>query len=133
MTKEQFTAGQERRASYPFIRTTYEAMPDDIEGVGLPVERPTWRPGLEHYADQYSDWSEADANGEVVYTVIATFKPGKYPERVFYLRNWVDPDGKRFGRNNLRIATTQQFRILIKGYRHDYEMSDFEAARPEAA
>jgi hypothetical protein len=121
-------AGQEHRAKFPFLRTTYEKMPDDIDGTGLPVDTPTWRPGVEDCCNQYSSWSEAHGEGEVIYSVVATFKPGKYPERVFYLRNWVDPDGKRFGKNNLRITTAQNFRELIKGWRHDYELTDAEAA-----
>lgn len=123
---DDLQSGKEYRAKYPFIRTTYEKMPDDIEGTGLPVDSPTWRPGVEACGDQYSEWSDADGNGEVVYTVIATFKPGSYPARVFYLRNWVDPEGKRFGKNNLRITTVQNFRQLIKGYRYDYDLTSGE-------
>lgn len=123
--KTVFACGQEFRAPYPFCRTTYDALPD-FEGE--PVEQPTWKPGVEWDVNNYGD-SEAgaDAVGEVVFTVIAVFKPGSFPPRVFFLRNWVDPDGKRFGRNNLRMTTQQNFRKLIKGYRHDYELSEGEA------
>lgn len=121
-------AGKEYRATFPFVRTTYEAMPDDLVGCGLPVERPTWRPGCEHETSNTGDtWSFAHADGEVAYSVVATFKPDKYPTRVFYLRSWIDPDGKRFGKNNLRITTTQNFRHLLKGYRHDYEIEEIES------
>lgn len=127
-----FSCGQECRAPYPFIRTVYDAPPDDPEGT-KPVEIATWRPGVEHEnTSQYSEITYADAMGEVVFTIIGVFKPGGYPERVFYLRNWIDPDGKRFGRNNLRMTTTQNFRNLIKGYRHDFEMSDYEANKEAA-
>ena len=122
-------AGQEHRAAFPFIRTTYDAMPDDCMINAMPVEHPTWRPGVEHEQCNSGDtWSFAHGDGEVVYSVIAAFKPGKYPSRIFYLRNWIDPDGKRFGRNNLRISTTQHFRMLLKGYRHDYEIEEVEPA-----
>lgn len=124
--KEAIESGKEYRAKFPFLRTTYEKMPDDIDGVGLPVDMPTWRPGVENCCDQYSSWDEAHGDGEVIYSVVATFKPGKYPGRVFYLRNWVDPDGKRFGKNNLRITTAQNFRELLKGWRHDYDLTDAE-------
>lgn len=123
--KTEFVCGQKLNAPYPFIRTTYEARPDDIDS--LPVDRPTWRPGVEHdYVDEYSSRTFADANGEVEYTVIAVFKPGRFPSRVFYTRTWVDPDGKRFGKQKLHITTVQHFKTLIKGYRHEYEMSDLE-------
>lgn len=126
-----FTCGQECRAPYPFIRTTYDELPD---AEGELTTQPTWKPGVEHeLTAPYGDTlTYADAMGEVAFTVVAVFKPGKYPERVFYVRNWIDPDGKRFGRNNLRMATMQNFRVLIKGYRHDFEMSDYEANKEAA-
>lgn len=118
--KNEFVCGQEHRAQFPFTREVYEAPPDDPEGDWVKV--PSWKPGAELGADQYDEWCVADGRGEVVYTVIAVFKPGSFPTRVFYTRNWIDPDGKRFGKNNLRITTAQHFRTLIKGYRHDYEL-----------
>ncbi len=127
MTAPAIEAGKEYRAAFPFVRTTYEAAPEDPEEWGAPIERPTWRPGVEHEQTNNGDsWSFAHADGEVAYSVIATFRPGKYPARVFYLRNWIDPDGKRFGKNNLRITTIQNFRLMLKGYRHDYEIEEWE-------
>lgn len=117
-------AGQEHRIKFPFVRTTYDAMPEELGAI--PTERPTWRPGVEDHCNQYDSWSEAGGDGEVVYSVVATFKPGKYPARVFYLRNWIDPDGKRFGKNNLRITTTQHFREMLKGWRHEYDIDELE-------
>lgn len=123
----EFFAGQEHRAPYPFIRTIYEAPPDDPEGT-MCVKQETWRPGVEHELEgPYGDTcTYADAMGEVLFTVIAVFKPGSFPTRVFYLRNWIDPDGRRFGKNKLHVTTAQHFRTLTKGYRHDFEMSDYE-------
>ena len=116
--------GQELRAAYPFTRTTY----DDYEGidtVGLPEQKPTWRPGVEHDQDNYGNTTTyADAMGEVIYTVIAVFKPGSFPARVFFVRKWQDPDGKVSGKGKLHIPTQQNFRLLTKGYRHDFEMSE---------
>lgn len=123
----EFFCGSEHRAPYPFIRTTYEAMPDEPESA--PVERPTWRPGVEHdNVEPYgSTITYADRMGEVVFTVIGVFKPGSFPTRIFFVRKWVDPDGKVFGNNKLRITTQQNFRQLIKGYRHEFEMSEYES------
>lgn len=57
--------------------------------------------------------------------VVATFKPGRFPERVFYTRRWVDPDGREFGKTGrLLIATAGQFRRLLKGYRHPFAVCE---------
>lgn len=115
---QKFICGQELRAAYPFVRTEYDSGNEDG-----PFTIQTWKPGVNFESDGFDGVDAcADANGEVVFTVIAVFKPASYPERVFYLRHWVDPDGKRFGKNKLRITTNQHFRELIKGYRHDYKL-----------
>ena len=120
-----FVCGAEFRAPYPFIRTTYDAEPFNLESESQ--ELPTWRPGVEHDQNNYGDTTTfADAVGKVVYTVIAVFKPGSFPTRIFFLRKWQDPDGKLFGKGKLHITTQQHFRVLIKGYRHDFEMSEAE-------
>lgn len=121
-----FSSGQEFRIPYPFIRTTYDKLPNDWEGV--PVETPTWRPGVEHDCDNYGNTETfADAMGEAVFTIVDVFKPGKFPIRIFFTRKWVDPDGKVFGKGKLHITTQQNFRTLIKGYRIDFDMSGWEA------
>lgn len=124
MANSEFFCGQKHTAPYPFVRTTYEALPDDLDGV--PTELPTWRPGVEHEAcEPYGDtYTFADRMGNVEFTVIGVFKPGSFPTRVFFVRQWIDPDGKRFGKNKLRVTTAQNFRQLIKGYRHDFEIED---------
>lgn len=131
MTRPEFYAGSEHRAPYPFVRTAWEAPPEDpYEEGGAPNMQPTWKPGVEHdNIDQYHTVTFADRMGEVVFTVIGAFKPGSYPTRIFYVRQWVDPDGKQFGSTKLRVTTQQHFRQLIKGYRHDFEMSDYEDAK----
>jgi len=114
----KFHCGQEFFAEYPFVRAKY----DDFSG-GEPIQTESWRPGVNFESDGFAGHDAcADANGKVAYTVIAVFKPGSYPERVFFVRNWVDPDGKRFGKGNLRMTTSQNFKALIRGYRHPYEM-----------
>lgn len=113
----EFFAGQEISTDYPFLRTTYSDFSD-----GEVVELKTWRPGVNFESDGFDGTDTcADANGKVVYTVVELFKPGRFPERVFFTRNWIDPDGKQFGKSKLHITTKQNFRNLTKGYRHDYE------------
>lgn len=115
--KQAIEEGYEHIVQYPFVREAYEPPdPDDFT-----VD--SWRPGVrfEQYGDG-SDESYADALGKMRLRVIAVVKPGKYPERVFFTRQWEDPDGKQFGKAKLRMTTTQNFRVLLRGYRHEYEM-----------
>lgn len=121
-TLPEFYCGQELSAEYPFVRTTYDDM-SECDADNGPVEKPTWKPGVNFESNGFDGTDAcADAKGQVVYTVIAVFKPGSYPERVFYTRAWIDPDGKRFGKGNLRMTTKQNFRVMLRGYRHDYEL-----------
>lgn len=85
-----------------------------------------WRPGVEwDSTDEGGREAWADAKGSMVLTVIDRHKlPGKYAERVFYLRHWIDPEGREFGIKKLRITTVQNFRNLARGYRYEYELSD---------
>ena len=122
----KYVCGQEIFVPYPFIREKYQPLPED--GEDWPSEKETWRPGVKHeFADNFGgSRSYADMMGKVYYQVIAIFKPGSFPERVFFVRQWIDPDGKMFGKRKLHITTTQAFRKLCKGYRHEFEMSDYE-------
>ena len=114
-------------AGYPFVRCVANLADD--EGCGYQTEG--WRPGctLETDENAGSYFPElhyvADGTGAMVLDVVATFKPGCFPERVFYTRRWIDPDGREFGKTGkLRIATTGQFRRLLKGYRHPFEVCE---------
>ena len=63
----------------------------------------------------------ADATGEMILTVVSTHKLGA-AERVFYTRQWRDPDGKVFGADSkLRITSSAGFTMLTRGY-HDFEV-----------
>lgn len=116
-------AGAVFSAAFPFVRAMFDAYPED--GFGLPEEKETWRPGTDSDFDGCDDFvSVADGVGSVIYTVVDTHKPGRYPTRVFYTRQWRDPDGKVFGKNKLRITTQQAFRRLIQGWRHEYQLSE---------
>lgn len=104
---------------YPFVR--YVANLCDDEGCGYQTEG--WRPGCEADTDGYSTVYAADGIGKMVLEVISAHRPGKYQERVFYLRRWIDPDGKEFGAAKLRITTAAAFTKLMRGYRHDFELA----------
>ena len=118
-------AGQAHTVTgYPFVRYVANLAGDD----GYYQEE-GWRPGCDAEDDERDEHGYsskvfvADGTGSMVLEVVATFKPGRFPERVFYTRRWIDPDGREFGKaGTLRIATTGQFRRLLKGYRHPFEV-----------
>lgn len=124
MSKDIF-CGAIFQPTYPFIRDKYQPLPEG-EGKDWPNEAPTWRPGVEHECtdNMGSTRSYADSMGHVQFQVISVHKPGGFSERVFYVRQWIDPDGKVFGKKNLRVTTSQAFKRLINGYRHEFEMAD---------
>lgn len=88
-----------------------------------------WRPGtIKPDDDEYDEYHYRDQTyfahgiGRMILEVISRHKPGKYPERTFYIRKWRDPNGKVFGKTQLRITTSQNFRRLCRGYRHKFEL-----------
>jgi hypothetical protein len=110
---------------YPFIRDEYDRLDMDGEGFKT-VTVPTWKPGVRfEHTDNFGDAEAfADGLGSMSLEVIDIHKPGRFPERVFYVRKWIDPDGKEFGKGGLRIAITSKFKRLAGGYRHEYEMAE---------
>lgn len=113
---------------FPFVRATYEER--DEEGV---AERETWKPGTryEPIDNMGNGHDVADGVGWMHLTEISRHKPGKYPERVFYTRLFEDPDGKSFGKRNLRMTTAEAFRRLCAGYRVPYEVAEQRGAARE--
>jgi hypothetical protein len=111
--------GQFHIVRYPFSRTTYDSFYDDES---KPIK--CWRPGCDRDADDDGNvtWS-CEGHGEMLLEVVGEFKPGRFPARVFYVRQWRDPDGKVFGIGKLRMTTRTNFDRMLKGYRHNYEES----------
>lgn len=68
--------------------------------------------------------------GLMVLSEVSRHKPGKYLERVFYVRSWVTPEGHPFGKAKLRITTAANFARLCKGYRHKFALPDADEAPP---
>jgi hypothetical protein len=111
--------GHEYSCRYPFVVKT--VMLRDEEGS---AEVESWCPGtIEVFRMPDDSDTIAHALGRMILTVVSVHRPGRYPERVFYTRQWEDPDGKVFGRNNLRVTTTGNFGRLIRGYRHPYALA----------
>ncbi len=116
--------GEAFHVKYPFIKGWFEPLESDGDGVGKNVLK-GWRPGIDATPDEGGTLF-AHGEGHMVLTVVSTHKPGKYPERVFYVRQWTDPDGKTFGKRGLRMTTVYAFRNLLNGYRYSYELQETE-------
>lgn len=117
-TSEAIKAGAVFKVAYPFMRVEYAQTEWDGEGVVESVVK-SWKPGCEYVPrGPYGEDSEGVCNGEgwMVLTVVEVFKPGKYPVRVFFTRQWVDPEGRAFGKNNLRIMTLPAFKRRAAGW-----------------
>jgi hypothetical protein len=108
---------------YPFVRDTYVEPYADEDGIAS-REIPCWKPGVRHENTPTGDTEAfADGVGWQIITVVGRFKPGRFPERVFFTRKWRDPDGREFGKGGCRVVTMQVFRSLTSGYRHEYLMA----------
>ena len=59
----------------------------------------------------------ADGMGKMVLTVV------RHRTRVFYTRQWVDPNGKHFGKSKLRVTTQAAFTRMVSGYRSAYRLA----------
>ena len=114
--------GKTYSVRYPFVLEDVELPPDDPEALdNTPVMTKSWRPGVEFEQDDGGDaYGVAEAVGEMLLTVIDVHKPGRFPTRVFYTRQWKDPNGRVFGNGGLRITTLDAFRRRMRGYMHEY-------------
>lgn len=118
--KTEIAIGKTYSVRYPFFVTIFEGF--DADG---PFQQESWRPGCgsDRNDDNDRSWF-SDGHGEMLLEVIAEFKPGRFPERVFFVRKWKDPDGKVFGLNKLRMTTHNNFVRMLKGYRRPYESEE---------
>jgi hypothetical protein len=114
---------------YPFVRQPFDNIDD--EGNGFSDE--SWAPGTKCVPLQQANgpWEEgefiAQGMGHMILTVVHIAKiPGRYADRVFYVRRWRDPDGKEFGKNNLRVTTTAAFGRMCNGFRHSYRLENVQ-------
>lgn len=112
------------RVPYPFVLEEYSGPKD-----GDFYDGKTWRPGVRFetrdsgYQYGPDTVAVADGMGEMVLEVVSRHHPGKYPERTFYLRSFVDPTGRAFGKAKVRVTTSAAFKRLARGYRHEFEMA----------
>jgi hypothetical protein len=101
-------------APYPFYHEVFHYFDEDGPGSKI-----AWRPGTRFVQTAIDDGDYVwDGEGEIRLRVVGIYRPGKYPTRVFFVRQWVDPSGRVFGKTNLRMTTLGAFKRLAKGYRY---------------
>lgn len=104
----------EHRVKFPFKSVAYYNSDDDTGTNYVPGTR------LEQ-GDEYNDGIYvADDTGFMVLTEVQRIEPPGFAPRVLYVREWIDPDGARFGRKTLRMISARAFDKMTKGYRHPY-------------
>ncbi len=122
---DEIVAGAVFDIEHPFLREKVSLPPDDPEATGMD-EVMSWVPGVRYefgdnaHGDDPDTVEEFDGKGAQILTVVAVFKPGRFPTRVFYTRKWRDPDGKVFGKGGLRIKIMPAFKRVIAGYRYQH-------------
>lgn len=131
---EKMNPGAVIEVAHPFVLEEVDV--PDVDGIATIK---SWRPGIRyesrpflHDAGLSSSWAVADGVGAQRLTVVSIHRPGRFPTRVFYTREWQDPTGKWFGHPRLLTKTLGSFRALIRGYRHEYEMAALSPPTPKA-
>lgn len=105
---------------FPFVRCKV----DIHDGAGGTMTVDSWRPGTREiyvYPDDFE--GIADGIGTMNLSEVSRHKPGRYPERVFYVRTFTDPEGRTFGKTHLRMTTAQNYKRLCSGHSYLYRMA----------
>lgn len=94
-----------------------------------------WKPGVEKWEERGESGPYlvyfAHGLGRMVITEITRVRPPGFRERVIYTRTWIDPSGVSTGNERLlRMTSGANFKALVAGYRHPYEMAEMERADP---
>lgn len=130
LSQPELELGKTYQVPYPFVREEVELSPTDPEATHPNIVR-SWRPGVDMERDEFgATYGSAEAMGEMLLTVIDVHKPGKFPTRVFYTRQWRDPSGRVFGKSGLSITTLASFRGRLRGYRHPFWLDGKKPAHP---
>jgi hypothetical protein len=119
--------GKTYEVAFPFVRDTYDAYDADSEGVSA-YKAPTWRPGVDYEMCAPDDTEAvADGVGKMLLSVVSVHHlPKPYAARVFFVREWINPDGKRFGKKQLRIMGGAAFIHRASGYWLEYRMRELD-------
>lgn len=117
------------KVAYPFARCTVELW-DGENGTTI---FDSWKPGTRPVPCGPDDSEDvADGMGWMNLQEVSRHKPGKYPERVFYVRTFTDPDGRTFGKTKLRMTTAQNFKRLSTRFGYRFRMADYIDKADEA-
>lgn len=118
--------GQVFEVAYPFIKDEVQLFDEDGS-----YKTMAWRPGT--YQEPDGPYGErtisfADGEGTMILTVVqtVTFPGTKYRERVFYTRQWRDPDGQTFGKRDLKVKGKGAFMAMAEKFRYEYEIEEAE-------
>lgn len=97
--------------THPFCR--YERMDGDIG----------WSVGCEVIQDRMGgDAWIAHGEGVKVITEISRHTPPGYGEKVFFSVEYLDPDGKKAGRKQLKMLGVRAYNRRVSGFYFDYEV-----------
>jgi hypothetical protein len=113
-----YKAGDVFEVDYPFWKNED---PDSNEFDGI-YRTGDWEVGCFYEKGDYEvgllDSYLYDTFGKMVLKVEGTHTiPGR-AERIFYTKTWIDPDGKEFGKDTLRVTSRGAFTRLLKGRRY---------------
>ena len=124
---DSLTPGETYRVGCPYKRVTVTVYDNGASPDGRRIR--SWAPGFETECDDYGcrDGYFCDAWGFEVRTLVSLHRPGKkYPERAFYTRVWVDPQGHQFGKPGLRVTTSEAFKRWANGRRNGDLLDEIE-------
>jgi hypothetical protein len=128
--------GEVLTVEFPFViemRDDYQPVEGTEDREGVPeyrqVQVPSWKPGIRFRYHGPEDMNAvADGIGAMELTVVSVHKPGTFPTRVFYLRAFIDPAGRRFGKTKqLRVTSLGHFRRMATSYQRPFSIAS-EAA-----
>ena len=116
---------------FPFVRCLAQNHTDS-RGKTDDCRFLSWRPGVfleVTYDTGWGDYPEpnegavANGMGKMLLAEIDRHAlPKPYQARVFYTRQWQDPDGRVFGKKQIRIITAGGFTHLCDGWRHEFAL-----------
>lgn len=113
----EFAAGEVFERDHPFTWV--------VEHRGdLDRENERWRPGAWETKYIYPDSAVAIANGvgRVKFTVVSSHRPPGYPTRVFFTRQFFQPDGEAYASSKLRNCIASKFAKDIEKFPFEYEV-----------
>lgn len=102
---------------YPFVRGTYSGYDECEDGIST-IVRETWNPGAHEGCDDWGRlFATADAMGAMLLTEVAHFASERGRPMVVVRIKWREPEGRVFGKGQLKILSRDKFQRTLRGYR----------------